>query len=73
VPVALADILTQIDQHDTEPRTQTAAQTGRHSNICELLDLEKQKNHRNAAKRTGERGQKWTNAVLLQLSVLWRR
>jgi hypothetical protein len=50
VPVALADFLTQNVQHDTEPRTQNAAQQAVTQNIYELSDFEKQKGRRNAAK-----------------------
>ena len=45
-----ADFSTQIDQHDNEPRTRKRGSTGRHSNIYELSDFEKQKSRRNAAK-----------------------
>jgi hypothetical protein len=57
VPVALADFLTKIDQHDNEPRSRNAAQQA----VTELSDFEKQKSRRNAAKRSRERGQRDRN------------
>ena len=72
VPVALADFLTQIDQHDTEPRTQNAAQQAVTQTSTNFRILRSKKV---AALQQKDQESVATNdkvAVLLQLSLLWR-